>query len=182
MLTAQRILPPVRMALLVTHYAIACGAVLDSGNCMDWLLWSLAAYALLVLTFWLSPLSSAPAKAGHQPRFLPRTYERALRYFFLTASLLWLAGGAMPVHAQFFGDAQAFIAGCFSQAVTLVSLVFNVLRFLLLIYLGISLIQGVNAVRDGQNLASVATPPLIVVVIVVAADFATTLIIGGATC
>ncbi|NEP56596.1 MAG: hypothetical protein F6K31_06170 [Symploca sp. SIO2G7] len=121
-----------------------------------------------------------PVETQARRKVLPRNYERFFLVFWTTICLF--ISMTNPAYPQFFGNAQNFISSCFPQAASLVPLVFNVLRFLLIIYLGISLVQGINSVRDGTNLSVVATPPLLVVVIVTAADFASSLIIGGATC
>ena len=169
--------------LLSVQYLIAYFAVFSIGSSMSlsWLIFSLASYCLLALisrnypkTFFL------PVEAQARRKVLPRNYERFLAFLLTTTCLFVLT--ANPAYSQFFDNAQNFITSCFPQAASLVQLVFNVLRFLLIIYLGISLVQGINSVRDGSNLSAVATPPLLVVVIVTAAQIASTLIIGGATC
>lgn len=170
--------------LLFAHYFGAYLAILDMGSSLGWLIFNLINYALLSLIFRYSQnLKSFVQVEAHRHRtVLPRKYERFLTFFLTIICIIYLLAPATPVYAQFFGSAQTFVAGCFPQAGSLVSLVFNVLRFLLLIYLGIALAQAISAVRDGQSVSAVATPPLLVVVVVTAADIASTLIIGGAAC
>jgi len=169
--------------LLSVQYLIAYFAVFSIGSSMSlsWLTFSLTNYCLLALISRNSPKTFfLPVETQARRKVLPRNYERFLAFLLTTTCLFVLT--ANPAYSQFFGNAQNFIATCFPQAASLVPLVFNVLRFVLIMYLGISLVQGVAAIQNGQNLSAVAIPPLLVVVIVTAADFASTLIIGGATC
>lgn len=166
--------------LLSTHYLIAYIAVLGIGNNMSWLIISLL---LLILISRLSPSPKMFVPVAHYQRpVLPRKYQRFLAFLLTTTCITYILATATPAYAQFFGSAQGFVVSCFPQAASLVSLVFNVLRFLLLIYLGIALAQAVSAIRGGEAVSAVATPPLIIVVVVTAADVAASLIIGGATC
>jgi uncharacterized membrane protein SpoIIM required for sporulation len=101
-------------------------------------------------------------------------------------SLFWLDWFAAPAQAQFFGKAEDFFerqlvppgqnnAG--TQAA--VSLVFNVLRAIFLLYIAISLIGVVNALRKDEDWQSIARTPLLVVVAVTVADVLTGFIIGN---
>ncbi|MDJ0735806.1 MAG: hypothetical protein QNJ47_17375 [Nostocaceae cyanobacterium] len=100
-------------------------------------------------------------------------------------SLFWLDYFAAPAQAQFFKKAEDFFRNSLTQGATnvggtqtAVSLIFNVLRAIFLLYIAISLIGVVNAVRKDEDWQSVARTPLIVVIAVIVADVLTGFIIG----
>ena len=100
-------------------------------------------------------------------------------------SLYWLDWFAAPAQAQFFGEAEKFFkrnlggaqaAGGGSE--TAISLIFNVLRAIYLLYIAISLVGVINAVRKDEDWQSIARTPLLVVVAVTIADVLTRFVIG----
>ncbi len=100
-------------------------------------------------------------------------------------SLYWLDWFAAPAQAQFFGEAERFFkanlggagtAGGGSE--TAISLIFNVLRAIYLLYIAISLVGVINAVRKDEDWQSIARTPLLVVVAVTIADVLTRFVIG----
>lgn len=97
----------------------------------------------------------------------------------------WLDYFAAPAQAQFFGKAEDFFQNTLTQGSTdsgtraAVSLVFNVLRALYLLYIAVALIGVVNAVRKDEDWQNVARTPLLVVVAVTIADVLTGFIIGN---
>lgn len=97
----------------------------------------------------------------------------------------WLDYFAAPAQAQFFGKAEDFFQNTLTQGSTdsgtkaAVSLVFNVLRALYLLYIAVALIGVVNAVRKDEDWQNVARTPLLVVVAVTIADVLTGFIIGS---
>ncbi|MBW4615257.1 MAG: hypothetical protein KME21_18670 [Desmonostoc vinosum HA7617-LM4] len=100
-------------------------------------------------------------------------------------SLFWLDYFAAPAQAQFFKKAEDFFKNTLTQGATTnsnsqaaVSLVFNVLRALYLLYIAVSLIGVINAVRKDEDWQSVARTPLLVVVAVTVADILTGFVIG----
>ncbi len=99
-------------------------------------------------------------------------------------SLFWLDYFADPVNAQFFKRAEDFFNRNLSQnaggasAGPAVALVFNVLRAVYLLYIAVSLIGVINAVRKDEDWQSIARTPLLVVVAVTIADVLTGFIIG----
>ncbi|MDJ0677323.1 MAG: hypothetical protein QNJ36_18405 [Calothrix sp. MO_167.B42] len=100
-------------------------------------------------------------------------------------SLFWLDYFAAPAQAQFFGKAEAFFKTNLTQGTTnaggtqgAVTLVFLVLRAIFLLYIAVSLIGVVNAVRKDEDWQSIARTPLLVVIAVVVADVLTGFIIG----
>ncbi len=99
-------------------------------------------------------------------------------------SAFWLDYFAAPAQAQFFGKAEDFFKNTLTQGADAgntqpaVSLVFNVLRALYLLYIAVALIGVVNAVRKDEDWQTVARTPLLVVVAVTIADVLTGFIIG----
>ena len=103
----------------------------------------------------------------------------------LLLSVFWLDYFAAPAQAQFFGKAEDFFKNTLTEGSnnsgtnTAVSLVFNVLRALFLLYIAISLISVVNAVRKDEDWQSIVRTPLLVVIAVIVADVLTGFIIGS---
>ncbi|WP_066384080.1 MULTISPECIES: hypothetical protein [unclassified Anabaena] len=104
----------------------------------------------------------------------------------ITLSLFCLDYFAAPAQAQFFGRAEKFFNTTFNQGSTngtnsqmAVSLIFNVLRAIYLLYIAVSLIGVINAVRKDEDWQSVARTPLLVVVAVTIADVLTGFVIGS---
>ncbi|WP_414526591.1 hypothetical protein [Nodularia chucula] len=100
-------------------------------------------------------------------------------------SIFWLDYFALAAHAQFFGRAENFFrntltqdAGGDANGQTAVSLIFNVLRAIYLLYIAVSLIGVINAVRKDEDWQSIARIPLLVVVAVTVADVLTGFVIG----
>jgi hypothetical protein len=83
-----------------------------------------------------------------------------------------------PAQAQFFGDAQSWMESSFEVDAQLTELVFNVLRALFIIYIAISLVKVVYAVRQDEDWQSTARTPLIVVITITIADVLTQVITG----
>ncbi|BAZ54277.1 hypothetical protein NIES4103_69620 (plasmid) [Nostoc sp. NIES-4103] len=104
-------------------------------------------------------------------------------------SLFWLDYFADPAQAQFFKRAEDFFKNNLTQGATTnssgtqaaVSLIFNVLRAIYLLYIAISLIGVINAVRKDEDWQSVARVPLLVVVAVTVADVLTGFVIGDSS-
>jgi len=103
-------------------------------------------------------------------------------------SLFWLDYFVSPAQAQFFGEAEKFFLKNLGGegenaggANTAVSLIFNVLRAIYLLYIAISLVGVINAVRKDEDWQSIARTPLLVVVAVTVADVLTRFVIGDNT-
>ncbi|MFB2773513.1 hypothetical protein ACE1AT_30215 [Pelatocladus sp. BLCC-F211] len=125
-------------------------------------------------------------KIGHEVN-LPKRYIILLQILgvALIFSLFWLDYLAEPAQAQFFKKAEDFFKNTLTQGAdtgnntqAAVSLVFNVLRALYLLYIAVSLIGVINAVRKDEDWQSVARTPLLVVVAVTIADVLTAFVIG----
>ncbi|MBW4668982.1 MAG: hypothetical protein KME60_16545 [Cyanomargarita calcarea GSE-NOS-MK-12-04C] len=102
----------------------------------------------------------------------------------LILSFFWVDYFSDPVMAQFFGKAETFFKTTLTQGSTqnnsapAISLVFNVLRALYLLYIAVSLIGVINAVRKDDDWQVVARTPLLVVIAVTVADVLTGFITG----
>lgn len=104
----------------------------------------------------------------------------------IVLSLFWLDYFADPAQAQFFRRAEDFFKNNLTQGTTTnttgtqaaVSLIFNVLRAIYLLYIAVSLIGVINAVRKDEDWQSIARVPLLVVVAVTVADVLTGFVIG----
>ena len=72
---------------------------------------------------------------------------------FLGLGLLWLLTLlAYPAQAQFFGGAETWMTTNFGTAAgDAIPLVFNVLRGLFLLYVGISLVRVINSARNDED-------------------------------
>ncbi|MFN6500576.1 MAG: hypothetical protein RMX65_026735 [Nostoc sp. DedQUE01] len=108
----------------------------------------------------------------------------------IVLSLFWLDQFATPAQAQFFGEAEKFFKKTLNDgstgnnaggADTAVSLIFNILRALFLLYIAISLVGVINAVRKDEDWQSIARTPLLVVVAVTIADVLTRFVIGDSS-
>lgn len=98
----------------------------------------------------------------------------------LGLGLFWLITLlAFPAQAQFFGGAETWMQTNFgADAGNAIPLVFNVLRGLFLLYVGISLVRVINSARNDEDWQTIARTPLIIIIAVTAGDVLTTLITG----
>jgi hypothetical protein len=120
---------------------------------------------------------------------LPQRWRLALQILspVLILSLFWLDYLATPVQAQFFRRAEDFFKNNLAQGTptnitgtqTAISLIFNVLRGIYLLYIAVSLIGVINAVRKDEDWQSIARTPLLVVLAVTIADVLTGFVIGS---
>jgi len=120
---------------------------------------------------------------------LPQRWRIALQILapVIILSLFWLDYLATPAQAQFFKRAEDFFKNNLSQGSTTnasgtqtaVSLIFNVLRGIYLLYIAVSLIGVINAVRKDEDWQSIARTPLLVVLAVTIADVLTGFVIGS---
>jgi len=92
-----------------------------------------------------------------------------------------------PVHAQFFQSTQVWMGNVFkptgnaASAVNtdVIALIFNVLRGLFVIYLGIALVRVIQAARNDDDWQQLARTPLIIVVAVTIGDVLASIITGA---
>ena len=91
-------------------------------------------------------------------------------------------GIAEPSYAQFLGGTEQWLQTAIpGMDASLVSLIFNVLRAIFVIYVGISIVQVVQSARQGDDWQTLARTPLIIVVAVTLGDTLANLITGAGT-
>ncbi|MGG6239661.1 hypothetical protein ACQ4N7_13630 [Nodosilinea sp. AN01ver1] len=122
----------------------------------------------------ITPSRSLPRRASKSQDFSRKAGR------LLGLGLLWLITLlAYPAHAQFFGGAETWMTTNFGTAAgDAIPLVFNVLRGLFLLYVGISLVRVINSARNDEDWQTIARTPLIIIIAVTAGDVLTTLITG----
>ena len=130
--------------------------------------------------FW-SLLGQQSLLTSHQSA--SRRRARSLRRRTLMALgigiLLLITVMSYPAHAQFFGGAETWMQANFgANAGEAIPLVFNVLRGLFLLYVGVALVRVINAARQDEDWQTIARTPLIIIIAVTAGDILTTLITG----
>ncbi|MBD2179404.1 hypothetical protein H6F42_21025 [Pseudanabaena sp. FACHB-1998] len=85
-----------------------------------------------------------------------------------------------PAQAQFFNKTQTWMTGAIPGIDTgLVALIFNVLRALFVIYLGIGLVKVIQSARNDDDWQQMARTPLILVVTVTMGDILAGIITGA---
>ena len=84
-----------------------------------------------------------------------------------------------PAQAQFFNKTQTWLGGAIPGIdASLVALIFNVLRALFVIYLGIGLVKVIQSARNDDDWQQLARTPLILVVTVTMGDILAAVITG----
>ncbi|MDF5716740.1 MAG: hypothetical protein PUP93_23435 [Rhizonema sp. NSF051] len=102
--------------------------------------------------------------------------------FSLVAVVFVLDFATAPVSAQFLNNAETWMKSAFSGiSADTIALIFNVLRGLFLLYLGISLVRIVNSARNDEDWQTLARTPLIIAVTVVLGDILSGLVTGNGT-
>jgi hypothetical protein len=71
------------------------------------------------------------------------------------------------------------MTGQFPNANQVIPLIFNVLRGLFLLYLGISLVRVVQSARQDEDWQNLARTPLIILIAVTMGDILASMITGG---
>lgn len=145
-------------------------------------------HLLMSATMFLTAIILAVPKEANKLLTNFEKLQRRLRInlygilFGVLSIIFMLDFATAPANAQFFNSAQTWMTGAFEgipqEGVTLF---FNVLRALFLLYLGISLVRIVNAARNDDDWQNLARTPLIIVVTVVVGDIITGFIVGGGT-
>ena len=139
-------------------------------------------YSMLIGTI----VAVAIGQIGQQTK-LPRQSIALLQILAVAIVVTGFCWGylAEPAQAQFFKKAEDFFQYNLTQDLegngntqAAVSLIFNVLRAIYLLYIAVSLIGVINAVRKDEDWQTVARTPLLVVVAVTIADVLTGFIVG----
>ncbi|MBW4642679.1 MAG: hypothetical protein KME52_30050 [Desmonostoc geniculatum HA4340-LM1] len=100
--------------------------------------------------------------------------------FAIVAVIFMLDFTTAPASAQFLNNAETWMTGAFTGiSAEAIKLIFNVLRGLFLVYLGISLVRIVNAARNDEDWQNLARTPLIIAVTIVVGDILSGLVTGG---
>lgn len=105
----------------------------------------------------------------------------AVAVFGLVAVLgMSLFGTVEPAQAQFFNKTENWLNSAIpGMPQDLVKLIFNILRLMFVIYLGVSLVKVIQASRDGEDWATLARTPGIVLVTCTLGDVLGGLITGA---
>ncbi|MGD1871568.1 MAG: hypothetical protein ACFB02_00795 [Mastigocoleus sp.] len=99
----------------------------------------------------------------------------------ILGALIVLNAFGTPAQAQFYQNAETWMTGQFGGAGEAIPLVFNVLRGLFLIYLGISLVKVVQAARENEDWQNLARTPMIILIAMTVGDILANVITGGGT-
>ncbi|NEO70488.1 hypothetical protein [Moorena sp. SIO3H5] len=126
---------------------------------------------LICLVVGVKWIGLQPSNSGNQIQRLVRKYGLGACLFLFTFLWFMLDFTAAPAHAQFFQVAEDWLTSAIPEVdAELVSLVFNVLRALFLIYLGISLVKVVNAAQQDDDWKTLARTPIIILIVVTLGD------------
>ncbi|WP_414530228.1 hypothetical protein [Nodularia chucula] len=104
--------------------------------------------------------------------------------FAILTVVCFLDFATAPANAQFFNNAQTWMNDSFGaaagndQTTEVIDLFFNVLRGLFLLYVGVALVQIVQAARNDEDWKTLARTPLIIVLSVFVGDIITGLLVG----
>ncbi len=107
-----------------------------------------------------------------------RRYKLATVLFVLVESFFLIDALSQPASAQFFQGAEDWMTEQFSGTGEAIPLVFNVLRGLFLLYLGISLVKVIQAARQDEDWQNLARTPMIILIAMTVGDILAALIIG----
>jgi hypothetical protein len=156
--------------LVVTASLLSVGTVAIAIAGVGALVWQREFSILMV---WISRPRSRQVR-----RFNQRNYWLS-SLLLVVAALFFLTSMATPAQAQFFNTAEQWMTGQFAGADEVIPIVFNVLRGLFLLYLGISLVRVVQAARQDEDWQQLARTPLIILIAVTLGDVLANLIVGG---
>ncbi len=106
-------------------------------------------------------------------------YKFATVLFALVGSFFIIDALSQRADAQFFKNAETWMTSQFSGTGEAITLVFNVLRGLFLLYLGISLVKVIQAARQDEDWQNLARTPMIILIAMTMGDILANLIIGG---
>lgn len=97
----------------------------------------------------------------------------------MSYTLVYLLGLQQPAYAQFFKGAETWMKSSFNGIDQgLISMVFNVLRGLFLLYIGIAVVQIVQKFQQQEDWQTMARTPLVVAVSATMGDILAGMIIG----
>ncbi|BAY99996.1 hypothetical protein NIES37_39790 [Tolypothrix tenuis PCC 7101] len=141
-----------------------------------------------ITTLAISTLGTSAIFFRHELDGVFNTIAKFSRQYRITSSALTVLGAFLlldalstTAQAQFFQNAETWMTGQFTGAQEAITLSFNVLRGLFILYLGISLIRVVQAARQDEDWQNLARTPMIILIAVTMGDILANLIIGGGT-
>ena len=122
-------------------------------------------------------------------------YGPASLLFLSALAFFWIVIMSDSANAQFFKNAETWMKTNFGKAIggggggaggaggggDVIALVFNVLRAIYILYLGVELVKCIKAAQQDQDWQTLARTPLIIVVSITIADIVSTLILGPGT-
>ena len=122
-------------------------------------------------------------------------YGPAALLFLSALAFFWMVIMSDSANAQFFKKAETWMKTYFGKAIggggggaggaggggDVIALVFNVLRAIYILYLGVELVKCIKAAQQDQDWQTLARTPLIIVVSITIADIVSTLILGSGT-
>ncbi|MGL5059212.1 MAG: hypothetical protein ACRC62_04445 [Microcoleus sp.] len=157
-----------------------------------WFGWAGVGFAscLFLGTNWLAPRQQV-LKSWHRALI---KYGPAALLFLSALAIFWMVIASDSASAQFFKNAEEWLKSNFGEAIggggggagggeggDVISLVFNVLRAIYILYLGVELVKCIKAAQQDQDWQTLARTPLIIVVSITIADIVSTLILGSGT-
>jgi hypothetical protein len=142
----------------------------------------------LTILMWKELWYQTAKTVGPRGRYIPEIVAVVA-----VMALIWGTGLAEPVGAQFYHKAEGFFCGTLTiqggDVQTIkdgIKLTFNALRAFFLIYIAVSLIKVVNAVREDEDWQTLARTPILTTLIVSVGDLLTQFFVGnnasGASC
>ncbi len=172
--------------------SIIIGAVLLTLDLSMHKLISTPLYLLSTIPF-LFPVAIANAYAYLDHCYQRARFDRAFNLSFATIFGLTIGIGIVALltvqadsaSAQFYVNAEKWMTANFKgqggQDLTpVISLIFNFLRAILLIYLAVSIIRVVQARQQESDWQELAKTPIVILVVLIVGDFMAGLIIGNA--
>ncbi|MGK7878126.1 MAG: hypothetical protein AB4426_33915 [Xenococcaceae cyanobacterium] len=137
-------------------------------------------------TWWIACAYLVPCTMGAWNQEIIRAFINLIRLRFRHFKPLFLAAltivgvvqMSFPAQALWFERAETWLTTYFPSSGTLASLVFNILRGLFLLYVGISIVTVIKAIHEGEDWVAIARTPLIVVLATQATEIITNLIIS----
>ncbi|MCC3473813.1 MULTISPECIES: hypothetical protein [unclassified Microcoleus] len=175
----------------VLLYSGAAVLVWDA-SLSGWFGWAGVGFAscLFLGTNWISPRQQM-LKPWHRALI---KYGPAALLFLSALAIFWIVIMSDSANAQFFKNAETWMKTNFGKAIgggggaggaggggDVISLVFNVLRAIYILYLGVELVKCIKAAQQDQDWQTLARTPLIIVVSITIADIVSTLILGSGT-
>jgi len=154
------------MLLMVAIIAISINSVTRGPALLSAVAVTAATVVLLKQGF--LQVSGCPGKAARRRLLLGMGFIGSLTFFFLLGLF------SDPAHAFLFESAQTWFIEAFEEMdETTITLVFNVLRGLYILYIGISMVQIVNSVQQDEDWQTAARVPLVAILTVQVSDVLT---------